>query len=467
MAVGISFLIAIKAATLFLCFSFLRDLGFKWLALPFLYASLISFLVSIASHPSINLPMLLGKSSDGHFPIWSMLIFSPYLYFVRIFSALRRLRSGEPPYNEVSEGIYVGGWPSSVEKMPPGNPAVIDCTCELPRKTEISKHAYMCVPTWDTRSPQPAEIDHAVKWACRKRAQNCPVFIHCAYGHGRSVAVTCALLVALGVANDWKSAEKLIKEKRPYIRMNALHRQALEEWSKHRLSTPTRKEEIGLRMLPKISESKMTMKVEAGDDGHKCYKIWNEYKGNCPVPKDKECFEGCKKEAKMMMEVEAGDDGQKCYKIWNEYRGNCPEPKDKECFEGCKKEGKMIMKVEAGDDDKKDKCYKVWEEYKGGCKEYKDKECEDGCKKEGFEKSACIKDKEKKEGDIITKVQADDDKCYKLSQDYKGKCENPPTDPECVEACKRKGFAQSTCFRDNKEAAFCVCHNSPCSESSD
>lgn len=60
-------------------------------------------------------------------------------------------------------------------------------------------------------------------------------------GHGRSVAVMCALLVALGVAEDWKNAEKLICEKRPYIRMNALHRKALDEWSKHRLSSPSKK----------------------------------------------------------------------------------------------------------------------------------------------------------------------------------------------------------------------------------
>lgn len=57
-------------------------------------------------------------------------------------------------------------------------------------------------------------------------------------GHGRSVAVMCALLVTLGVVDDWKNAEKLIREKRPYIRMNALHRSALEEWSKNRLSPP-------------------------------------------------------------------------------------------------------------------------------------------------------------------------------------------------------------------------------------
>lgn len=51
--------------------------------------------------------------------------------------------------------------------------------------------------------------------------------------------MTCGLLVALGMVEDWKMAEKFIKEKRPYIQMNALHREALEEWSKNRLSSPS------------------------------------------------------------------------------------------------------------------------------------------------------------------------------------------------------------------------------------
>lgn len=249
MGVGISVLIGIKAATLFIIFVYLRNLGFILLSFPVLYASLISVLVSIASNPLINLPILLGKGSDGTFPLWSLVMFSPYLYFVRAFSALRRLRSGEPPYSEICEGLYVGGWPSSPDKLPPGRPAIIDCTCELPRKLELSgNHAYLCVPTWDTRSPQPADIEAAVKWACRKRAQKIPVFVHCAYGHGRSVAVMCALLVALGIADDWKTAEKLIRERRPYIRMNALHRKALEEWSKDRISFPQKpqKHEVGV-----------------------------------------------------------------------------------------------------------------------------------------------------------------------------------------------------------------------------
>lgn len=233
---GLSRLIFLKSTFYFIIFVLIRSIGFTLLAIPFLYASLVFLLVSIASHPQINLPILLGKNTDGSFPIWSMIMFSPFLLFVRMFSTLRRILSNEEPYSEICEGVYVGGWPSCLDQFPPKNPAIIDCTCEFPRKSEFSKNGYLCIPTWDTRSPQPSEVESAVKWACRKRSQGVPVFIHCAYGHGRSVAVTCALLVALGVVDNWKDAEKLIQKRRPYIRMNSLHRTALEEWAKHRLS---------------------------------------------------------------------------------------------------------------------------------------------------------------------------------------------------------------------------------------
>lgn len=180
MGVGLSILIGIKSLTLFIIFTYLQTLGFTLLSIPILYASLISLLISLASHPSINLPMLLAKNTDGTFPIWSLIIFSPYLYFVRAFSSLRRLKSREEPYTEIVKDVYVGGWPSSPEKMPPGKPAVVDCTCELPRV--CYGNGYLCVATWDTRSPDAGEIERAVKWACRKRTQGIPVFVHCAYG---------------------------------------------------------------------------------------------------------------------------------------------------------------------------------------------------------------------------------------------------------------------------------------------
>lgn len=239
MAMGISKLIALMATALFLLFVLFKSLNLPLLSILLLYTSLISYLVSIASHPYLNVPLLLGKSSDGTFPLWSTLLFGPFLFSIRIFVFLRRMMIGEPLFTEISEGLFVGGWPSSLEHLPPGDPAVIDCTCELPRSSVLSRNAYLCFAIWDTRAPQPFQIESAVRWACMKRALKKPVFIHCAYGHGRSVCVMCALLVTLGLAEDWKMAEKMIKEKRPSISLNNLQRKNLEEWSINRI-TPKR-----------------------------------------------------------------------------------------------------------------------------------------------------------------------------------------------------------------------------------
>lgn len=114
---------------------------------------------------------------------------------MRVFSFIRRFTSGEAPYTQIFEGLYVGGWPYAPDKLPPGNPAIIDCTCELPRKKELMGSAYLCIPTWDTRSPGPGEIETAVNWACRKRAQGIPVFVHCAYG-------MISLILGVGTNDD-------------------------------------------------------------------------------------------------------------------------------------------------------------------------------------------------------------------------------------------------------------------------
>jgi hypothetical protein len=75
-------------------------------------------------------------------------------------------------------------------------------------------------------------------------------------GHGRSVAVMCALLVALGVVEDWKKAELFIRERRPYISMNSVQYKALEEWSKHRLSTPSIDEVNSSSAVPSTSSGR-------------------------------------------------------------------------------------------------------------------------------------------------------------------------------------------------------------------
>ncbi|GLJ55627.1 hypothetical protein SUGI_1194650 [Cryptomeria japonica] len=170
----------------------------------------------------------------GSFPWWSLLLHYPYLFFLRLYVKLRRMITKEPVYNEVCPQLYVGGWPCSASDIPPGEPAIIDCTCELPKSPSVDNMnlSYMCIPTWDTRAPSHQDIDLAVRWAAGQRSQNRPVLVHCAFGHGRSVAVMCALLVTLGLAEDWKDAEKIIKKCRPRINMNIMQRKSLENWSK-------------------------------------------------------------------------------------------------------------------------------------------------------------------------------------------------------------------------------------------
>uniref|UniRef100_A0A6V7QYA3 Tyrosine specific protein phosphatases domain-containing protein n=1 Tax=Ananas comosus var. bracteatus TaxID=296719 RepID=A0A6V7QYA3_ANACO len=182
---GISKMVGLAAATLFLASICLKLSRNTLIMVPILFDSLIASLVAVASHNSVNFPLILERTLMGD-------SLSGQNLSLRHFCCLFG-----PMYIPVATG----------------GPAVIDCTCELPRSSFIPKDEYLCIATWDTRSPSPSQIESAVRWACRKRAERKPIYVHCAFGHGRSVCIMSALLVALGLADDWKEAEKIIREK--------------------------------------------------------------------------------------------------------------------------------------------------------------------------------------------------------------------------------------------------------------
>lgn len=51
---------------------------------------------------------------------------------------------------------------------------------------------------------------------------------HTKCSNGRSMRVLYAIIIALGIANDWKSAENMVQEKRPFINMNSLYEKTLK-----------------------------------------------------------------------------------------------------------------------------------------------------------------------------------------------------------------------------------------------
>lgn len=179
---GISLVVSIPSTILFSLFLAIRHTAPLYISLPILHASLIGFVAAFSAHPSINYTALFGKTSDGALPWWSQATFFPYLLSIKAYVHLRRSHSSEPLYTEVGEGLFVGAWPCTRADLPPGYPAIIDCTCELARSKCCLEMPYLCVRTWDTRGPQPGDIESAVRWAIRKRGQNLPVFIHCAFG---------------------------------------------------------------------------------------------------------------------------------------------------------------------------------------------------------------------------------------------------------------------------------------------
>ncbi|KAJ3671336.1 hypothetical protein LUZ60_007415 [Juncus effusus] len=234
---GISKVVGIASAILFISSYSLKKAGITLLTIPLNYIFFISFTITIASHNSINDPLILGKNpKTGLFPLWSKLLFGPFLVISQLYVFFKRIkRKDEPLYNEIHQGLYLGGWPRSRNEMPGGELSVVDCTCELPNLGFVGTDDYLCIGAWDTRAPVPKQIEFAVKWACAKRQMGRRIYIHCAFGHGRSACVMCALLVGLGLAESWKDAEKIVREKRK-IKMNRLHRKTLEEWSSNRAS---------------------------------------------------------------------------------------------------------------------------------------------------------------------------------------------------------------------------------------
>ncbi|GJN28294.1 hypothetical protein PR202_gb16402 [Eleusine coracana subsp. coracana] len=180
---GISKVTGIAATALLFTSVSLWEIGLRIATVPVLATCLVAWIVTFAFHTAINLPWILGKNSVGRFPIWSVILFDPFLMLARSYAIVKRFMRKEFVYDQIAEGLYLGGWPFLLKHLPPGGPSVIDCTCELPRSSFVPKDEYLCLATWDTRAPATHQIELATR-------------------HGRSAYIMCAILVAMGIAEN-------------------------------------------------------------------------------------------------------------------------------------------------------------------------------------------------------------------------------------------------------------------------
>jgi hypothetical protein len=182
-----------------------------WLGWPFWWAGLGTTWVSLAY--LAGRPGWLGKESA---PWLSLVLLLPFHLVARgtAFVAQRIMRTRV----EIAPGLWVGGWP---RQGAPGL-AQLDLTAELPRRGTALRYA--CVPMLDGAAPSPERWHAAVEQARQWRAEGLPVLVHCAYGHGRSVAVCIGVLVAEGSDSTWEAAHARVLAVRPRAVMTPAQR---------------------------------------------------------------------------------------------------------------------------------------------------------------------------------------------------------------------------------------------------
>lgn len=216
----------------------------QWACLPIEWlgwnAVITGYAISLASTSMLaqQTTGLLGKRMDGSFDPLRYALGCTYQVGLQTKLYLERRQGSEAPYNVITDGIYLGGWPANEQLLPRrGGPsqtrsklAVIDVTCELPCKVRPILDAYLPIMVWDSHAPTVDQIQNAVLWGLALKRDGHIVYVHCAHGHGRSATIVGAMLIALGQASSVDDAVMLMKKARPLVRLNSRQYASLKAW---------------------------------------------------------------------------------------------------------------------------------------------------------------------------------------------------------------------------------------------
>jgi protein-tyrosine phosphatase len=176
-----------------------------WPAAAFWFVALAYFSAS---------PRLLGKHQDGSLSPAHVLVLLPYFAIVWTRWWLTNRLTREPVWNEVVPGLFLGRFPAAGQ-VPEAAQLVVDLTSEFPRAASIgADRQYICVPSLDYETPPAAEFLSAAR---ELAARSVPMYVHCAFGHGRSAAMVAAILLRRRSIRSIPEAVSLLKAARPGV----------------------------------------------------------------------------------------------------------------------------------------------------------------------------------------------------------------------------------------------------------
>lgn len=207
-----------KYAALFLTLGIaLIVLGIKFGGLGWLLVwTGVSFVVVGAGYGGLG-PRIFGKNQDGKIASWAIILLFPYLvgYWTRWY--FLRLINQEDCANEIVPGIWVGRR-ALPDELPENISLIVDFAAEISEEPEvIANRTYIYLPTLDATVPEDRIFKDIVKKVFDWDGN---VYIHCAFGHGRSVAFAAAVLMTRGLADNVEQAEEIIKKVRPRVKLS-------------------------------------------------------------------------------------------------------------------------------------------------------------------------------------------------------------------------------------------------------
>lgn len=221
-----------------------------WAVVGLLLAEGLRAWAALLAYPALSLlavALLYARAISGRNPgpwlkgeraPWLQVVFLPFrvvAWFATI--AGRALHWRTPPISEVAPGLYVGVrlfLPEAARLERLGVRHVLDLCAELPTNALLARPPFerLQLPVLDRCPPAPDEVARAAEWVAAKRAEGHPVYIHCAFGRGRSAMVAAAVLLRMGLARRPDEALALLVKARDIVRVKGAQYRALERYAR-------------------------------------------------------------------------------------------------------------------------------------------------------------------------------------------------------------------------------------------
>jgi protein-tyrosine phosphatase len=185
-------------------------------------------------------PLLKGQRHP-----WLQWLFWPFrAVSYAVFAGARWWRRGDV-VSEVSPGLFLGArlFPAEAAALHArGVTVVVDLASELPTAAAFARSPFerYAVPTLDRAPPPAAIFDEAVRWVVARVTAGQSVYVHCAFGRGRSATLAAAVLIALGRAQGVAEAVARVAAARPAVSIKGEQLAALEAFVARRQDVTAR-----------------------------------------------------------------------------------------------------------------------------------------------------------------------------------------------------------------------------------